>query len=39
MKAMVTAARPDGTSTVPAAPESSVQAFSSASVVGVPCVP
>ena len=35
----VTAARPEGVSTVPAAPAISVQARSSASVVGVPLVP
>ncbi len=39
ISATTIAARPEGTSTVPAAPEISVQAEPRASVEGVPCVP
>jgi hypothetical protein len=39
IRARLTAASPEGTSTVPAAPERSDQADSRARVVGVPFVP
>jgi|GEM_PF-7038201 len=39
ISAIVTAARPEGTMIVPAAPVRSVQALSSEAIVGVPLVP